>query len=333
MLGRGGAQLAMSRQQKEEASKGILESFITDMADIQTSGLTGEDRQQRMYQAILKPIEAMSSLGIMQPEEAMESILSFTKATMPEALTPAKQLADIKARTILGDPQLLESDIAQETGVLTQRQIGQEESKLRQLQFSNSSALRKEFNSRQLVKDFDVIDKNLEIVESALESFKKNSNDRSRNFLDQALIIPFNKTLDPGSVVRESEYARTSEGLSLINRLEGLYDKYKRGGAGLNDSERIEAVRIMKVLRNAALTKVQPVIEEFVDLAKKNDFDPKDIVSEKFLNLLDKDKSPTDINKDITKNLNEEEKQALEWANDNPDDPRASEIKRVLGVL
>lgn len=53
----------------------------------------------------------------------------------------------------------------------------------------------------------------------------------------QGLIIAFNKMLDPTSVVRESEYARTPEGAALINRLEGQVIRFTQGGVGLNKAE------------------------------------------------------------------------------------------------
>lgn len=53
----------------------------------------------------------------------------------------------------------------------------------------------------------------------------------------QAVLVTFQKILDPSSVVRESEYARSPEGLSLMSRLEGLYERLKEGGAGVPEAE------------------------------------------------------------------------------------------------
>ena len=49
----------------------------------------------------------------------------------------------------------------------------------------------------------------------------------------QAVLVTFQKVLDPTSVVRESEYARSPQGLAIMDRLEGMYEKYKSGGAGV----------------------------------------------------------------------------------------------------
>jgi lysozyme len=55
----------------------------------------------------------------------------------------------------------------------------------------------------------------------------------SLNAASQGVIITFNKILDPTSVVRESEYARSGEGQSFVQGLEGMVQKFQKGGAGL----------------------------------------------------------------------------------------------------
>jgi hypothetical protein len=49
----------------------------------------------------------------------------------------------------------------------------------------------------------------------------------------QAVLVTFQKVLDPSSVVRESEYARSPAGLAIMDRLQGMYEKYSAGGAGV----------------------------------------------------------------------------------------------------
>src|SRR3990167_6139947 len=49
----------------------------------------------------------------------------------------------------------------------------------------------------------------------------------------QAVLITFQKFLDPTSVVRESEYARSAQGLSMANRISGYMERLSKGGAGV----------------------------------------------------------------------------------------------------
>ena len=53
----------------------------------------------------------------------------------------------------------------------------------------------------------------------------------------QGVLVTFQKILDPTSVVRESEYARSASGLSLLNRLEGKWQTIVKGGAGVPVAE------------------------------------------------------------------------------------------------
>lgn len=49
----------------------------------------------------------------------------------------------------------------------------------------------------------------------------------------QAVLVTFQKLLDPTSVVRESEYARSAAGLALTSRARGAYERLAQGGAGV----------------------------------------------------------------------------------------------------
>jgi len=98
-----------------------------------------------------------------------------------------------------------------------------------------AAGLRKEFEDLKPVKDFrDTLGKYSVMREAYKESLITN------NYVatDQALITLFNKMTDPTSVVRESEYIRTSHDLSLWNRLKGKVEKVKTGGAGMTQEDR-----------------------------------------------------------------------------------------------
>lgn len=49
----------------------------------------------------------------------------------------------------------------------------------------------------------------------------------------QGVLVTFQKILDPGSVVRESEYARSASGQSLLNQMQGAVQTLQKGGAGI----------------------------------------------------------------------------------------------------
>lgn len=66
----------------------------------------------------------------------------------------------------------------------------------------------------------------------------------------QAILVTFQKILDPNSVVRESEYARSPEGLGLMNRMSGAITRLSQGGAGVPVSELAGFVQTGKAFIN-----------------------------------------------------------------------------------
>ncbi len=85
----------------------------------------------------------------------------------------------------------------------------------------------------------------------------------------QAILISFNKLLDPTSVVRESEYARSATGQSAIETLRGYADKLARGGAGVTLEELASYKRFgEEVVRRALESTVAPERDRITRLAK-----------------------------------------------------------------
>lgn len=73
------------------------------------------------------------------------------------------------------------------------------------------------------------VEQQLNLMETGLNRFKQGD----KNGGSQAVLITFQKILDPSSVVRESEYARSAEGVAFMSRLQGFADKLASGGAGV----------------------------------------------------------------------------------------------------
>jgi plasmid stabilization system protein ParE len=106
---------------------------------------------------------------------------------------------------------------------------------------------------RSLAKDFNKVaseasdaKRQLEQMETGLRAAKAAGTDENINAASQAILVTFQKILDPTSVVRESEYARSGTGLSLIGRMEGAVDKIKQGGAGVPVEDLEDFVQIAR---------------------------------------------------------------------------------------
>lgn len=91
---------------------------------------------------------------------------------------------------------------------------------------SLAAGLRKDYNAN--VKEARTIGKQVELMNRAWESYDQNPNAAS-----QGILVTFQKILDPTSVVRESEYARTFDGQALMDQMAGYVERLKQGGSGV----------------------------------------------------------------------------------------------------
>lgn len=131
--------------------------------------------------------------------------------------------------------------------------------------------IRTELRQNPYVKDFQDVDQKYNVMLKALESSKS-----TNTFIavDQALITLFNKMTDPQSVVRESEYARTPENMSLLNRIKGKAQKIMEGGAGLTAGERQALTDMASQFYDVYRTNYDNTITDYTDLAKNTGIPP-----------------------------------------------------------
>ncbi len=71
---------------------------------------------------------------------------------------------------------------------------------------------------------------------------RNKNNSEIRNVATQVIINGLNKMLDPTSVVREGEYARSEAGVAFLNKAQGWLNRLTRGGPALTDGELREFV-------------------------------------------------------------------------------------------
>ncbi len=134
--------------------------------------------------------------------------------------------------------------------------------------------LRKEFLSLPEVKEYPTVEVQTKRALKALESMGKGNNVA----VDQSIITVFNKMLDPTSVVRESEYARTPGDLAALNRIKGKWDKISQGGAGLTNEDRIALNRMVNAFGVIASQQYETRANEYRDLADRYGYNPANVV-------------------------------------------------------
>ncbi len=111
----------------------------------------------------------------------------------------------------------------------------------------------------------------LGLMETGLKRFRTGD----KNGGAQAVLVTFQKILDPTSVVRESEYARTAYGQSLINRIEGYAQKLGAGGAGLTDKEMAAMVQTSREFLSGMDTYTAGLRERINRTAQEYKLDPR----------------------------------------------------------
>lgn len=151
--------------------------------------------------------------------------------------------------------------------------LSKEEKTLKNQDLSRATQLRKEFIDRPEVKEFVSIRNKVASMDSLLQNALQNDK-ASRLSLDQGLITLYNKITDPNSVVRESEYERTPQNLSLANRFSGAVEKLKKGGAGITNEDRKSLVWGGKIIANAQGKMFNEKIDQYSKIATDYGVDP-----------------------------------------------------------
>ena len=148
--------------------------------------------------------------------------------------------------------------------------------------FSQITTIRKEFAAIPAIKNANEIKRQFDNVTNTYTAYKQGK--LRANAADQAMVTTLNKMLDPTSVVRESEFARTAAGQSLFARIQGYADKMTKGGGGLTDAEREDLYNAMNEMYKANQTEAQEYIKSYTDLANRYGINPADIMPRQYNN-------------------------------------------------
>lgn len=145
--------------------------------------------------------------------------------------------------------------------------------------------MKQDFFKSDRTRDFQTIETAANQMDKSLIAFRARVTEAAKTGkkvdaggVDQILITLFNKLLDPSSVVRESEYARTPEGMSYLEAIKGKYEKFNEGGAGIRDSFRDELIASAGVLVSAAEDGFSETALDFINDAKSYGIDPERVV-------------------------------------------------------
>lgn len=91
----------------------------------------------------------------------------------------------------------------------------------------------------------------------------------------QAILVTFQKILDEDSVVRESEYARSAQGLAAIDRLRGFFIRMGDGGPGVPPERLKEFVSLAEQFVINAQKSAKETVDITTSFAIENGLDPR----------------------------------------------------------
>ena len=142
--------------------------------------------------------------------------------------------------------------------------------------FGNESSLRKEFSGLQELKDFKK-------VRTAYDKVIQGGTNPSPAG-DISMIFNYMKILDPGSTVREGEFATAQNATNLPQQIVNKYNQVKKGER-LGESQRDD---FMNQARLATLAQFKPVNEQmdrFTEMASTENLRVNQVLPQKFINL------------------------------------------------
>ena len=132
--------------------------------------------------------------------------------------------------------------------------------------------LNQKFLKDARTKSYQTIKRSSDSMERALDDVRAREakgENPSYGVVDQALITMFNKMIDPTSVVRESEYARTPSGQAVIENLQGKIERLQKGGPGITNQFRNEIINTSKALLDVSQEEFDKVVGDYENVANQ----------------------------------------------------------------
>lgn len=135
--------------------------------------------------------------------------------------------------------------------------------------FKDASALRKEFNALSEVKDFKEIDRAYSNIQSAAKNVSAAG--------DLSLIFSYMKLLDPGSTVREGEFANAQNAGGVDDKARAAYNNVV-SGQRLTESQRADFVGQSRSLYETQRQRYTKAAEMYRGLAERQGARADDVV-------------------------------------------------------
>ena len=233
------------------------------------SGFVDIARQRSAVESTRGP----SQTPILQPSNRF--LQSATEADLsPDAMKKAYEFAQQKA--------------TQETARDTARLSGLESrEKVIQLIDKPTADLRKEFQALPPVKDFNKVNAAYNKIKSSFAALRNLNTEEDRKkaaAADMAMIFSYMKILDPGSTVREGEYASAQQTTGLPGKLRNWFNKAVSGEI-LNDDQRGAFQAMARNTAQAQFDDLNIQINLYKSIADKKEIDVSRVIPQEYLTI------------------------------------------------
>lgn len=220
-------------------------------------------------------------------------------------------------------------DIAQDKLELTGAQkLLESKVKAVESKTEQENVLRKEFNP--ILKKFNEVLTANNKVDAAL---KKNNSAG-----DLAGIFAFMKTIDPGSVVRESEFKNAEQSMGMLQRI-GIFPNKILAGERLSQKQRKEFIDMAKRQFAEEVKSFKSEYERFQVISENQELDKSNIFGKfntKEIDTLISELEPMQAEPMQAEVKDTNTSEALKWLRENPNDPSAPAVRQKLvsmGIL
>jgi hypothetical protein len=229
--------------------KAQLEQIQTDAVRLAGAMKQGPEAAKAVFNS-LDPISQKVFAGVTNWQDVVQRGLTA------EQTTTAAQAAAAAAETARHNRRVEE---------LTSQ--GQTQTQANQIA-SNEGKLRDDFN--QATKTYPAVREGYGRVQAARSG-------KSTGASDIALLYGFMKVMDPGSTVREGEFATAGNAGGVLENIRNMYNRAV-SGERLTDKVRGEIGDQVEGLYSRATADYEKTRQQFVDIANRNKVDPRNVV-------------------------------------------------------
>lgn len=300
-------QQLQAKDQEEQALLTELNKIAVEQEKLQQEQLKQmREAEKDMLDYSIKISDAVSGavagqLSSLSPEDQQTFILQQAKnlgvdsMILAGAVVDAQRAMQVEDFNLLNTQSLIQSrefgdQLASERFNLD---VSKAQNDLSSGGFKAATDLRKEFSSFEPVANYLQVSPAYDRIKTAFEEVLQAGKDKKSKIAgDQALIISYNKLLDPGSVVREGEYDRAVKGQMFSNTIRGLVAKAVTGGSGLTDDERAQIVKASQELYKNYLNDYNKTTTRYRELAAQAGANPDQVAQYKGLFVESEDDIP-----------------------------------------